>query len=250
MKFEEVAEHLEGIPCLPKSHGRFIYEYILKRKIKSCLELGFYHGVSTCYIAAALQELGRGKIITVDLQSSYKNSPNLEQLLEKTGLSSYVQIFREKDCYTWFLKNLIEQNLSQNNGRPIIDFCFIDGPKLWKTDGFAFFLVDKLMKRGGSILFDDLTWSYGAHARGRDMGQKNFSADQIQHPNIESVFRLLVYTHPEYNEFEILYDNFALCRKIHKEKKDITYISSEAVKNFHKSINFPQNQITISPEPL
>lgn len=94
----------------------------------------------------------------------------------------------------------------------------------------CFFLVDKLIKRGGSILFDDLTWSFGAHARGRDMGQKNFSTDQIQHPNIESVFRLLVYTHPEYNEFEILNDNFALCRKIHKKRKILLTFRAKPLK--------------------
>ena len=35
----------------------------------------------------------------------------------------------------------------------MVMMLLIDGPKHWITDGFAFFLVDKLLKEGGWIVF-------------------------------------------------------------------------------------------------
>ena len=43
---------------------------------------------------------------------------------------------------------------------PRFDLCFIDGAHDWFTDGFAFYLVDKLLKLNGVIIFNDIDWSY------------------------------------------------------------------------------------------
>ena len=43
------------------------------------------------------------------------------------------------------------------------DFCFIDGAHTWDTDGFAFCLVDRMLRPGGWIIFDDLNWTH-AHS--------------------------------------------------------------------------------------
>ena len=60
----------------------------------------------------------------------------------------------EPKSYLWRLMKIIEQN-----SEPIYDFIFIDGGHDWYTTGYAFFLVDKLLKPGGYILFDDLDWT-------------------------------------------------------------------------------------------
>ena len=51
--------------------------------------------------------------------------------------------------------------IEENDG-PIFDFCYIDGTHDWYNDGFAFLLVDKLLKPGGMIIFDDYNWSFGS----------------------------------------------------------------------------------------
>jgi hypothetical protein len=43
---------------------------------------------------------------------------------------------------------------------PIYDFCYIDGGHSWDVSGFGFFLVEKLVRPGGWLLFDDLDWTY------------------------------------------------------------------------------------------
>ena len=42
---------------------------------------------------------------------------------------------------------------------PEFDFVFLDAGHTWDVTGFAFFLVDRLLRPGGWLLFDDLNWS-------------------------------------------------------------------------------------------
>ena len=77
------------------------------------------------------------------------------------GLGHRVTIHREINSYTWFLKKKIAGQSANGKCEPCYDFCFIDGAKNWTIDGLAFFLVDKLLKADGWILFDD----YSLHLR-------------------------------------------------------------------------------------
>ena len=214
MKFNEIAEHVKGIPYTQLEMGRVLYNHIIKTKPKHCLELGFAHGVATCYVAAALDELGEGKVTAVDIQSSINRKPNLEELLKKTKLTKYVTVEREVNSYTWYLKKAIEANSNELHCNPIFDFCFIDGPKNWTIDGFAFFLVDKLMKQDGWILFDDYRWIY-SQMQGETVAgfvKREFSDDQLNAAQIEQVFKLLVMQHPDYGNF-IVDDDWAWAQK-------------------------------------
>src|SRR5262249_17116294 len=154
MKFSTIAGHLEGIPFMSPEKARPLYDFIVANRPRECLELGFAHGTSSCYIAAALDEFG-GHLTSVDLVGSKAMSPNLEQLLDQTGLGGRVSVVREKSSYTWFLKRVLEEATVDGACEPRYDFCFIDGAKNWTIDGFAFLLVDKLLRENGWVLFDD-----------------------------------------------------------------------------------------------
>lgn len=219
MKFNEISFLVQGVPYISQERGKELYEFILNKKPLRVLELGFAHGTSSCYIAAALDEIGKGNLTTVDLVSSkIKNKPSIEELLAKSGLERYVTINREVTSYTWFLKKKIEENSSLNICQPIYDFCFIDGSKNWTIDSSAFFLVDKLLKQDGWILFDDFKWTYAkklskgkSHSDGisiREMGE-----DERNVPHIELIFRLLVMQHPNYSDFNITDKNWAWAHK-------------------------------------
>jgi hypothetical protein len=77
---------------------------------------------------------------------------------------------------------------------PCLDFVFIDGSHTWEVDGFAFLLVDKLLKPGGWILFDDLYWR-PHHEHGLDLPEEQRSMAQVH-----EVWELLALTHPLYDE--------------------------------------------------
>ena len=216
MKFEGAYDILHDIPFLDSRRARILYDFILREKPSECLELGFAHGVSSCYIAAALQELGRGHLTSVDLLLSIDRKPNLEDLLARTGLASYVTPVREHTSYNWFLKKRIEELLRAGKSLPTYDFCFIDGSKNWTIDGFAFVLVDKLLREGGWILFDDYDWTYGATGRdGTDgINHLELGPDELNEPHIEAVVRLLVAQHPEYAEVRIEDGVWAYAHKV------------------------------------
>ena len=67
MKIEEVRNIVDGVPHMGFEQARVITDFILEHRLRNILELGFCHGVSTCYMAGALDELGEGRVTTIDL---------------------------------------------------------------------------------------------------------------------------------------------------------------------------------------
>lgn len=204
MKFEEIESHLRGIPHTPSEDGKVLYNFVLENKISNILELGFQHGVSTNYFAAALDELGSGKILTIDREIARNENPNIFELSKKTALDKYIDIKFATTSYIWELRKLIKHNLQNPKEAKLFDFCFLDGAHSFETDGFAFYLVDKLLKDGGIILFDDINWSYASSPTLKDTEfVKQMSDDERKAEQINDVIELLVATNPNYEILEI-----------------------------------------------
>jgi predicted O-methyltransferase YrrM len=214
VKFRDVEEQVRGIPFTSAERGRELYDFVMEMKPQRCLELGFAHGVSTCYIAAALQEVGNGRIDAVDLVEPVRD-PCAEELLIRCGLAGQVDIFRERNSYTWFLKKEIETNTgTEGICIPCYDFIFVDGPKNWTIDGAAFFMADKLLKPGGVILFDDYNYAYGSADGATDgITHRELSDDERTEPHVKAIFHLLVMQHPKYGAFEIVNEQWAWAKK-------------------------------------
>lgn len=222
MRFDLLVRHLDKFKfytTIGTIQGKRLYDFILEQRPGECLELGFAHGSSSCYVAAALDELKAGHLTSVDLERAREwQRPSIEELLAETGLASYVTVQREGTSYNWFLKKRIEAQTIDGNCRPFYEFCFIDGAKHWTVDGFAFFLVDKLLKDGGWLLFDDLDWTR-AHVQGDSMDYISFlnmSDDERLTAHIDLIFRLLVMQHPSYKEYRIE-NGWAWARKDERE---------------------------------
>jgi len=228
MKLEAVQRAIQGVPYIAPAQGRRLYEFLLAQRPTELLELGFAHGASSCYAAAALDELGRGRLTCVDLESSVDRAPNLDALLARTGLEQYVQIHREPNSYTWFLKKKLEEQTRGGVCEPVYDFCYLDGSKNWTVDGCAFFLVDKLLRPGGWILFDDYNWTYEhyeqstGNAATDGLTHRTMAPDEYAVPHIEAIFRLLVMQHPDYSEFRIEDESWAFAHKVGLEKRTLT----------------------------
>lgn len=230
MKFEAVKDLLVGVPYLNVDEGWTLYRHVLENKPRAILELGHAHGVSTLYMAAALDELGHGVIDTVDLETAQDRAPNLENLLERSGLGPYVRIHREKNSYTWFLKNKIQERTQNGDCAPLYDFCFFDGAKNWTIDGLAFFLADKLLHDDGWVLFDDLTWSYGkvpGRASSDGVTLRSLSDAEIHEPHVEHIYRLLVCQHPDYSNFRVENSWWAWAQKTQGGSREVARIKRE-----------------------
>jgi predicted O-methyltransferase YrrM len=231
MKFDEIYALVGNVPFISRKNGQFLYDFILRNGLTNILELGIAHGTATCYMAAALQELGEGSITAVDLigvKDHYQ--PSAEEQLEKTGLSQLATVIRMQTGYTWFLHDEIARNSKNNVCNEVYDLCVIDGPKNWTIDGAAFFFVDKLLKRNGWIIFDDFNWTYAWADKRRDstdgITHRSLSRDEQEIPHIREVFELLVKQHPHYGNFLIIdAGDWALAQKTTSDLKtcDIVY---------------------------
>jgi predicted O-methyltransferase YrrM len=204
-----IADIVGDTPHMTRGQADRISDFILHNKIQDILELGFRHGVSTAYMAAALGRAGRGRIVTVDLLSARSNKPSIEELLDRVGERDRVEIFYEPTSYTWRLMRLLQEDAT-----PRFDLCYLDGAHDWFVDGFAFFLVDRLLRPNGWIIFDDLDWAYATSpALGHTERVRGMPEDERTTAQIRLVYDLLVKTHPDYHNFRDEGD-WALAQKI------------------------------------
>lgn len=199
---------LANTPHMSPAQGMRMMEFIADHEIAAILELGFAHGVSTCYMATALARSSGGSIVTIDLEWTRTMTPNIEELLGRVGERDRVEVFFEPTSYTWRLMKLLEEDRG-----PRFDFCYVDGAHSWFVDGFAFFLVDRLLKPGGWIIFDDVNWTYDTSPTLRNSDRvRQMPAEERTTPQVRKIYELLVKTHPAYEEFRLEGD-WAFARK-------------------------------------
>lgn len=209
--------------------GKIIYDFVRSSGFQNILELGFAHGTSTCYMAAALDDNGSGLITTIDRQSAKDRKPDISTLLAQTKLNKYVKYIFADTSYLWELMKIIESQTIQGVCQPIFDFCFIDGAHSWEVDGLAFFLAEKLLQPGGWILFDDLNWTYSNSPSLKNLKWVNeLPEEQRNTPQIEKVFSLLVYEHPSFENFRIA-DGWGWAQK--------KALEAETARNFNNPID-------------
>lgn len=195
MKFNDVDSAVTGTKFMSPEQGRKVYDLIVDNRLSRVLELGFAHGKSTCYFAAAVEEVGGDPhVVTMDLKSARRREPNIEQLLDKCGLAHLVTPVYAHTSYTWELMKLLEQD-----PQPRFDFAYIDGGHTWDVSGFGFLLVDRLLAPGGWVLFDDLDWTLGRSPSMKDKPWvKRLSDEERNTAQVRKVFELLVATHGDY----------------------------------------------------
>lgn len=200
MDFARISRVVGDVPFMTPEQGQLVYRHIIETRATSILELGTAHGTSAAYMAAALDELGGGQIVTVDRdRADYKPGP--QETLRRAGLEKYVEIVRVPDSsYTWFLKGQVEAQSDRNgNCAPLHDFCYVDGAHEWTIDGLSVILVEKLLKPGGWLLVDDLSWSYAGS--GLRWDRSRMSEAEYREPHMRAVFDLIIAQHPSFTEF-------------------------------------------------
>jgi predicted O-methyltransferase YrrM len=205
---ERVKDIVGDVPHMTWQQAQALDRIIRESGSRDILELGFRHGVSTCYMASTLEALNAGHITTIDLKLVEGISPSIDELLKKTGLAHRVTRYFEPTSYTWRLMRMLEES-----PEPRFDLCYLDGAHSWFVDGFAFFLVDRLLRPGGMLVLDDLDWTYASSPtlRGSDW-VKGMPADERSEPQVRKVYELLVKTHPSYEAFRTE-DGWAFARK-------------------------------------
>jgi predicted O-methyltransferase YrrM len=199
MDFERVRAKVDGIPHMDAHHGRLIYEHVRNTRPSLILELGTANGVSAAYMCAALEANDHGRLVTIDIDAA-RYDPGPETVFAGLRLEHRVDFVRVPDSsYDWHLRGQIAERSDQaGNCEPLYDFIFIDGAHEFTIDGLAAVLASRLLKPGGWLLLDDLSWT---HASTNNTPPFPMSPDQLATPNVREVFDWIVKPDPSYAVF-------------------------------------------------
>jgi predicted O-methyltransferase YrrM len=188
-KFDEITGRFSEVRFMDEARAAILRDIIAQNDAKNILEIGFYQGKSSAYIAAILEDLGRGSLLTIDQRSALPRDPNIHDLLRATGLTHRVQPVIAFRSFTWELQKLLIQE-----PRPSFDLCYFDGGHTWDNTGFGVVLVDILLRPGGILVLDDMNWK----ARSSPGYKRNpkrlakFSDDEAATPTVRRTWELIL----------------------------------------------------------
>ncbi len=247
---EAVSTIVGQLPYMHRREAEIFYDLISKNRLRAGLELGFFHGVSSTYIAGALEENDPpGHLTTIDLLTAKTRSPNIEELLCAAGLRDLVTIFFEEKSFNWRLLQFLRD---RRHGS--FDFCYLDGAHTWYDTGFAFLLVEKLLAPGGWAVFDDVYFSF-RESNNRDkpwvrrMPEEEQTTQQVLH-----VFELLVEDNPSFTNFRRMSGRLAFAQKKDPSVPDTQYLPQHLAVSVSRALERAQrdpefrNQLLYSPD--
>jgi predicted O-methyltransferase YrrM len=165
-------------------------------------EVGILHGATTVLIARFLHSLGEDTSLHIfDFEERVQEVDGQIRRIGYPYLTSHATSHKLMDSYNWALMQLIK-----SGDHPIFDYIFLDGAHTWQVDALAFFLLDKLLKVGGYIEFDDYHWSIAKsptmNPEAFPMSAEMYTEEQIQASHVGLIIDLLVRTNKRYKEIE------------------------------------------------
>jgi predicted O-methyltransferase YrrM len=133
--------------------GELIQSVIKRIKAEKSVEIGLAFGVSALYICDALEKNKETKHYVIDPFQYDENAPWAGGVglfnLKKAGFESIVSFIAQPS-------HLALAGLENANEK--VDFAFIDGCHTFDHAIVDFFMIDKILKVGGVIVFDDTNW--------------------------------------------------------------------------------------------
>ncbi len=196
MRPEEVFTRVGKLPHLSLNQGCMFYDFIKANQLHKGLVLGFGNGVSTAYLAGAIQDIDSGTLTAIDLISARNYEPNIHWILESAGLSHFVQIHYEARSINWQLMKLLEANQYES-----YDFCYLNTAHSWYDTGLAFCVAERLLKPDGWVIFDNLHYTFRDSIHREKLWVKRMPEEEQLSPQVERVFELLVETNPHFGSF-------------------------------------------------
>ena len=132
-----------------KEEGEFLQKLILELKPKVSVEVGLAFGISSLFICEALTQVQAERHVVID--------PSQSDAWKGIGLSNLKEAGYEKLVDFKEMSSHLALPQLEADGLKI-DFAFIDG---WHTFDYKlldFFYIDRLLKVGGVVVFDDLLY--------------------------------------------------------------------------------------------
>ena len=159
--------------------GEFFLTEILKKKPKTFLEVGVFHGVTARNICELLFQIHNNEFKYIGLDLFEKNDENKSEIIPNTSFSNpfkqiYFKYIKKQDPYTIeAVEDLLSKfknnvHLIKGNSNTIlkkidmtnIDYVFLDGGHEYETVKNDLRCCDEVIKKNGTILCDDYNLSY------------------------------------------------------------------------------------------
>lgn len=160
-------------------------------------EIGVYRGFTTKKLAEML-----GPDAEIHL---YDYATVVDRVATELEAQGHTKVLRwgnsnlVLDSYNWSLARALERY-----EEPIYDYVLLDGAHTWVHDALAFLLIDRLVKPGGYVQFDDYDWtlaeSKSMNPKAFPKTSKWFTNEQIQAKQVKMIFDLLVRRDENYVE--------------------------------------------------
>jgi len=174
-------------------------EYVKKVNAKSYAEIGCNYG-NTSYVVA--KDMPEGSTIYLfDYPEYIKITKEKLKNIEKEKNLKIIYFSnseKERDSYCWNLIGLVEKK------QKIFDYVYLDGAHDFTIDGFAFFLIDRLLRVNGYIEFDDYNWTFGKSPTVNPLKDKTtskkYTQKQINTPHIKLIVDNLIKPNKRYIE--------------------------------------------------
>jgi predicted O-methyltransferase YrrM len=133
------------VPC-----AEALYRTVLARRPRVTVEVGMAFGFSTLAILTALEEIGEhGQLISIDPWQQPSWHYCGRAAVERAGLATRHRLIEKLDYEA--LPQLLQEKAE-------IDFAYIDGNHTFDYVLVDFWYLDKLLRVGGLVGFNDCDW--------------------------------------------------------------------------------------------
>jgi predicted O-methyltransferase YrrM len=136
---------------IDREEGEFLQKIITDLKPAVTLEVGLAYGISALFICDALDQVSGARHIVIDshqLTDVWDAGAGLHNL-KKAGYEKIIE-FHDAESQR-VLPQLEESGLK-------VDFAFIDGAHTFDHVLVDFFYIDRMLRVGGVVAFDDVNW--------------------------------------------------------------------------------------------
>lgn len=184
-------------PVHPRlKYGKTLYEFITTNRLSTILELRSVPGITTAYLAGAIQEQGTGTLKSVCQRVLQPIDYNVPEALQLAKLSSFVTLYEEPTNFDWQLMKFLQEGLFET-----FDLCLIEGGQTWSNVGFACCLAERLLKPGGWILLDNMNFSFHESKLKNKKWVTNKQEDEQTMRQVNCVYDLLLRENPNFGRF-------------------------------------------------
>ena len=172
------------------------------------LELGFAHGKGSAFLGV-LAKSRNATAVCVDNISALDRQPRADEVVAQVGLQDHVELVFADDGYLWWMKQQLELGSARR-----FSMIYLDGADDWFVDGFATLLLERFVKTGGVVIFDDLDWTFTSSAA-PDIVERvsSMSRDVAEEPHVRKIWELLILPDSRWGEFQEV-DAWAIARRI------------------------------------